>query len=126
MQQLKIQEYHGDDGQTVIFLAIIKKESIGRAEVLINDEQAFLKDISVTKIEPGRSWFPPFYTQGANYRGKGVGSALMAEVFAHCESLDVKEITGVMQGDIEFLSQWYQKHGFEVLEEQRIRHVFAA
>ncbi len=123
-KQLTIERFSGHDDQTVIFLAIINKESIGRAEVLINDEHAFLKDISVTKTEPGWSWFPPFRNQGMNFRGKGVGTALLTEVFGYCKNLGVQELSGVMRGDLEFLAYWYEKNGFEVLEDEKIRCSF--
>lgn len=125
-KQLTIERFSGNDGQTVIFLAIINKESIGRAEILIDDESAFLKDISVTKTEPGWSWFPPFHNQGLNYRGQGVGTALLAAVFNDCEYLGVQELSGVMRGDLEFLAYWYEKNGFEVLEDQKIRRYFSS
>lgn len=125
MEHVQIEQFYGNDRNTVVFLALINNESIGRAELIINNEHAFLKDISVTQTESGWFWFPPFYKKGINYRGNGIGTSLLEKVFTHCESLGVKELTGVMRGDLELLTRWYQKHGFEVLEDQKICRYFS-
>lgn len=124
MKQVTIEKFASDDGQSVIFLALRNNQSIGRAELLIDKDSAFLKDISVTRTESGWSWFPPFRHQGVSYRGRGVGSALLASVFGYCIYLGVGELSGVMHGNLEYLTHWYQKNGFEVLDGQKIRRYF--
>lgn len=124
MNKVTIERFPSADGQSVVFLAHKHGEAIGRAEVVINHESAFLKDISVTRTTSGWCWFPPFYNRGVNYRGKGVGRALLASVFGYCIFLGVEELTGVMHGNLELLTHWYQKNGFEILEGRKIRRYF--
>lgn len=124
MNNFSIDKFPSADQKSVVFLAIQKNEAIGRAELIVNDKKAFLKDISVTQTAQGWSWFPPFKIRAVNHRGKGVGTALLASVFSFCTEVGAEELTGVMHGNIEYLTHWYQKNGFEVLDGRKIRRFF--
>ncbi len=53
-----------------------------------------------------------------NYRGRGLGVALLEFVMASSQRLGIKAIIGFIKphegSTFEFLAQWYQAHGFEV------------
>lgn len=125
MTEVTIEKITEDEGESVFFLAQMDKATVGRAHLIINDDSAFLQDISVTELASGWAWFPPFHRRGVSYRGKGIGTRLLASVFESCKAAGVKELTGVMQGNLEFLTRWYSKNGFEILEDQKIRCYFS-
>ncbi|MEX1196768.1 MAG: GNAT family N-acetyltransferase [Pseudohongiellaceae bacterium] len=49
-----------------------------------------------------------------NYRGCGIGSALLDEVLNYCRAHRVSRIHGEAKGDVAALKSWYQGKGFRV------------
>jgi hypothetical protein len=98
---------------------------IGKAQLSINEQSAVLADIYVANITPKWFWLPPFYSKGINYRGKGVGTKLLLAVIEYCKHSGIKELSGVMHGEIELLAQWYRKNGFEISEQLEIHRQFS-
>ena len=87
---------------------------IGYAHVTVSQTVATLQDIKVSFFTTKPFTLFPFYKKTYDYRGKGVGSALLKRVIALCEGARMSEISGRIHGDEEMLRVWYNKFGFEV------------
>lgn len=55
-----------------------------------------------------------------DFQRQGVGAALLAAVFAKAQALGVKEITLTTYRDVAWNAPWYQRHGFSVIETERL------
>ncbi|MDT8428377.1 MAG: GNAT family N-acetyltransferase [Pseudomonadales bacterium] len=56
-----------------------------------------------------------------NFRGQGIGSALLDEVIEYCQSHQVAMIYGEAKGDVLALKRWYRGRGFDISEMDTIR-----
>jgi GNAT superfamily N-acetyltransferase len=80
----------------------------------IDGAHARLVDVNVYRRKARWTWWPPDYYRGVDYRGIGVGTRLLETVIVICEEQGVIRLMGEMHGEIERLTTWYQRHGFEV------------
>ena len=55
-----------------------------------------------------------------NYRNRGIGSALLAEVRHHCSHYGITRLVGDMTGDLPALRRWYLRNGFTVSSDNRL------
>ncbi len=110
--QIVIEEYHG--GESVALCAMCQGQQLGKAYLAREGDQAKLIDIEVYRRSGRWAWWPPFYRRGINYRGRGVGTRLLATAIEVCEERGVRNLTGEMHGDIARLTRWYQRMGFQV------------
>jgi GNAT superfamily N-acetyltransferase len=46
------------------------------------------------------------------YRGQGVGSALLQEIIGFCRDQQVRSLHGEAKGDLPLLRRWYSEQGF--------------
>lgn len=56
-----------------------------------------------------------------NYRGYGIGSALLDVVLDHCRAHRVSLLYGEIRGDMAGLTRWYRGRGFHVVDGHEIR-----
>lgn len=87
---------------------------IGYAHITVSQNVATLADIKVNVMTTKPFMWFPFYKKTDNYRGKGVGSALLKRVVEICKEARISEILGHIYGDEELLIAWYRKFGFEI------------
>lgn len=87
---------------------------VGYAHILRNGENATLTDVHVTSMELPYLEYLPWIKRKACYRNQGVGSQLLKEAIALCQSSYISTLQGNMHGDIEKLQSWYAKHGFSI------------
>lgn len=87
---------------------------IGYAHITVSQNVATLADIKVNILTTEPFMLFPFYKKTHNYRGKGVGSALLKRVIEICKDARISEILGHIYGDEELLIAWYRKFGFEI------------
>jgi GNAT superfamily N-acetyltransferase len=59
-----------------------------------------------------------------NYRHMGVGSALLDEVLEFCRSNRVTRLYGEAKGETAFLTNWYRKRGFKIVNVDNIEIYF--
>lgn len=75
---------------------------------------ATLADIQVSRFTSRPFVLLPFVRQTHNYRGKGVGTALLRRVIAICKEAGIAEIVGSLSGDERRLRVWYKRFGFQI------------
>jgi GNAT superfamily N-acetyltransferase len=87
---------------------------IGYAHISVTQTVATLADIQVSRFKTRPFVLLPFLRRTHNYRGKGVGSALLRRAIAICKEAGITEIVGCIRGDEERLRVWYKRFGFQV------------
>lgn len=87
---------------------------VGYANLIRDGSIATLADICIyDHLRPVFNFLPVFKIR-KNYRGKGIGSALLKAVVEFCKKHNVSEIHGEAKGDLPLLIPWYKRHGFSV------------
>ena len=88
---------------------------VGKVHVTLKNNVATIADIIVNQRNIPRVPCIPFLRRTVSYRNRGYGSALLNIAIDKCRALGVTRIMGNMHGDIERLSGWYSKNGFDVV-----------
>ncbi len=110
----------------LLFRLYDRQTLVGEAKfVRESTETVLLGDIAIANeviLTPSNYWVAQFRKisgykpEPINYRGKGLGSALIKFLIHHAHTLGIRHIYGkVAQQDLENnpkLLQWYQDHGF--------------
>ncbi len=87
---------------------------IGYAHISVVNNTAILADIKVTIIKQKHTTGLTCLTKTLNYRNQGIGTKLLKSVIALCRTSEIDCIIGEIIENIEQLSVWYKKHGFNV------------
>lgn len=109
---------------------------IGRIQCVVDEEANVLVIGNIELFEQpllprnGIFSFRPFQRPKRNFRGRGLGSAMLKYVIAQAERLGVAGISGFITPDdariTPYLFDFYRKHGFEVrLKHDPARHAVA-
>ncbi|MEY1270808.1 GNAT family N-acetyltransferase [Proteus mirabilis] len=83
------------------FTANYYNEQIGYGKILIKDKENMI--LSCLKIE-------------VEYQNLGIGSTLLKEIIIYCKKNGIKEISGIIKGNIEKLNNFYISHGFSIID----------
>lgn len=103
---------------------IWRHSGIGRIQCVIDEEANVLVIGNIELFEQpllprsGLFSFRPFQRPKRNFRGCGLGSAMLKYVIAQAEQMGVIAISGFITSDdarqTPYLFDFYRKHGFEV------------
>jgi len=108
------------EGDLVLIFAIWENRTIGRLTGLLDSGAAHLQDVVVEDsmaVKRGLWDRLSGRTRSRSFRGNGIGSRLLTEFLAICQSRGVAQVTGaVVQYDLDAtpgLLDWYARHGFQ-------------
>lgn len=115
---------------------IWRHSGIGRIQCVVDEKVKVLVIGNIELFEQpllprnGILSFRPLQRPKRNFRGRGLGSAMLKYVIAQAERLGVAGISGFITPDdartTPYLFDFYRKHGFEVrLKDDPTRHALA-
>ena len=114
MDDIQIEAVYGEGAHSASLYARYQGQQVGYAWLAIDGASARLIDINVYHRKGRWSWWPPFYYRGQDYRGQGIGTRLLERVIEICLAQGMDHLVGELHGDIDRLSGWYQRHGFQI------------
>lgn len=115
-------------------LSVVSSEHkwIGRIN-WVTSEQDFMDIADLHIFDPPHKklwwmWILPFlYKKPPNYRGCGLGSAMLEFIIQSARNMGISEIRGTIKSDdlkkTPYLPTFYRKHGFTVMDDMRFYQV---
>ncbi len=95
----------------------LNRRPVGCAKLLLHESIAELADIQIFNRVPILSRLFqtfPLSLFAKDFRCRGIGSLFLSAVCDHLRNSGISRIEGTMSGDIERLTRWYRRAGFEV------------
>ncbi len=92
----------------------VNDDPIGTAKLSRDGSVAILADINIYSGTREISPWLPFIKVNRSYKGKGYGTLLLKQTIEYCKENNIKQIKGIVKGDMSILLPWYRKHGFSV------------
>ncbi len=97
-------------------------DCVGRINWLIKDGVLEIADLVIFELFDIKRWwvrvFPFLYNPPINYKGRGLGSAMLNFIIESAQAMGMSEIRGRITGDdlkeTPHLVEFYRKHGFIV------------
>jgi GNAT superfamily N-acetyltransferase len=93
---------------------------VGHAHIKLHDTTAVLVDIVVVESLPNRNPLLAFLGFRTHLRNRGIGSILLEQLCIRLALLGIREISGVMEGDVDRLAKWYGRNGFAIDQGSRV------
>lgn len=84
------------------------------------DEAANRKVVQLLAAVRPATWSLQSIQVAQNFRGRGIGSALLREILHHCHHHGIQRLVGEMKGDLPALRRWYARHGFQLCADDRL------
>lgn len=78
----------------------------------LSARQGNRRQASALHAAPGVSYCLKKIEVSQQYRGQGVGSALLQEIIGFCRDQRVRSLHGEAKGDLPQLRRWYSEQGF--------------